>query len=601
MDKTYYYLKWLNKSKKMKIKKTITILAILILGIVIGKFAFNNNVNHNKHTKETKEEHWTCSMHPEIDLPEFGPCPKCGMDLIPKTNDNEGLASNEFKLSKNAIALAKIETMVIGGRDVLQNVSTQNESTQSESSKTLKLSGKIMVNDRATSIQTAHFGGRLESLKYRSIGEYVKKGSLVATVYSPDLVSAQSEFIEALNIKYTQPELCNAVRNKLKNWKISEQQIQQIEQTKTVITNFNIYANVSGYIDEILVQAGNHVNEGSPLFKVSNLGNVWAVFDVYEQDIKHLKIGQRIVIKANAYPEKEIKTRINFINPNLNVSTRTVQVRATLSNSKSKLKPGMLLSGLVQLPKTNVKSNGEEVVEIPKSAVLWTGKRSIVYIKKFKDEPVFELREVTLGNANGDSYQIISGLENGDEIVVNGTFTVDAAAQLQGKNSMMNKMKKEELKVKSKRIKVNLKFKKQLKVVFQDYINLKDAFVLTDVKKVSALANHTLINLQKVKMSLLKNEDAHKIWMQEHAKIKVSLNDIKREKDIEKQRAKFITLSNAMINLASSFGVSKTIYVQHCPMANDNQGADWLSSEKAIRNPYFGDKMLQCGSVKQKI
>jgi Cu(I)/Ag(I) efflux system membrane fusion protein len=170
-------------------KKIIVSVAILIVGILIGKFVLSNtpDATSSSHKNETKEEHWTCSMHPQIDMPEFGSCPICGMDLIPKTNDNDGLASNSFKMTKNAMALANIETIVIG-----------NSTHQSSNTNTLKLSGKIMTNDKATAIQTAHFGGRIELLKYKSIGEYVKRGSLVASVYSPELVTAQNEFIEAI-------------------------------------------------------------------------------------------------------------------------------------------------------------------------------------------------------------------------------------------------------------------------------------------------------------------------------------------------------------------------------------------------------------------
>ncbi len=583
-------------------KKTITIIAILLIGILIGKFVLGNSRKLGLNNDKIKKiiEHWTCSMHPEIDLPEFGPCPKCGMDLIPKTENAEGLNANEFKLSKNALALANIETLVVGdnldksvlGKDVLQNTST------------LKLSGKIMVNDKATAMQTAHFGGRIESLKYRSVGEYVKKGSLIATVYSPELVTAQNEFIEALNIKNAQPELYNAVRNKLKNWKISENQIQQIEQTKKVITNFNMYANVSGYIDEILVQEGNHVKEGSPIFKVSNLGSVWAMFDVYEQDIKNIKLGQQLLITPNAYSNQKIKAKINFIDPSLNTGTRTIAVRATLLNPKNQLKPGMLLTSEVII-KNSAKNNNTATVFVPKTAVLWTGKRSVVYVKTNKDEPVFELREVTLGDASMSNYQIISGLENGVEIVSNGIFTIDAAAQLQGKKSMMSRTDKTDKSVNKpkeiERIDVNQKFKKQLDVVFQDYINIKDAFVLTDAKKVNEAAKQTLKNLKKVKMSLLKKPKAHEIWMPNVKIIKESLQNLSNELNIEKQRATFINLSNAMTKVISSFGTNKEVYVQHCPMANDNKGADWLSFDKAIKNPYFGDKMLQCGSVEQTI
>jgi len=407
-------------------KKYIIYIGILAAGLLLGWFLFGNETNNEQHdhSKQVAIEHWTCSMHPQIDLLEFGACPICGMDLIPRSNIEDGLASDQFKMTKNAMALANIETLVVGN--------------SSGSLKVLTLSGKISANDKASAVQTAHFGGRIEKLNFNTVGEFVSKGALIASIYSPELVTAQNELIEAISIKESQPELYKAVRNKLKYWKISEKQIQDIEYNKTVITNFNMYANVTGYISEIFVEEGNHVKEGAPLFNVANLNSVWAEFDVYEKDIKNLKIYQAIVIRINAYPDKKMNATIDFIDPVLNNTTRTVTVRATLPNNNNLLKPGMLITSELEL---DSEKDNKNTLMVPKTAVMWTGKRSVVYIKVSKTEPVFEIREVNLGNEMGDTYEILSGLKIGDEVVFNGTFTVDAAAQLQGKTSMMNRSK----------------------------------------------------------------------------------------------------------------------------------------------------------------
>jgi len=412
----------------MKTKQIIIFIGILAIGILIGKFVFSNQTQKAElQQTENHEEHWTCSMHPQIDLPEFGDCPICGMDLILKEEGSgEELSKEAFTMSKNAMALANIQTIVIES-----NNTTDNKNFN------IKLSGIIQPNKKETAIQTAHFGGRIEKLHYKSVGEYVSKGSLVAVVYSPELVTAQNEFIEVLAIKTTQPELYQAVRNKLINWKITEKQIHQIELTKKVITNFSMYANVSGYIEQILVQEGNHLKEGSPMFKVADLSKVWAVFDVYEQDIKHFKIGQKLNIVSNAFSDKEIQAQIDYIDPILDTKTRTIKIRATLINNEKLLKPGMLLQSEVAISNSKDKST-KSSIQVPKTAVMWTGKRSIVYLKSKSDEPTFELQEITLGNSKGTNYEITKGLEIGDEVVVNGTFTIDASAQLLGKRSMMN-------------------------------------------------------------------------------------------------------------------------------------------------------------------
>ena len=408
-------------------KKNILYIGLaLIGGLMTGYLLFEGNsndgvVSEHNHNQESKSgEMWTCSMHPQIMQPEPGDCPICGMDLIPMESETDGLAENQFKMSVNAVALANISTTKVGS-------STSGDST-------LKLSGTIEENEKAVATQASYFDGRIEKLFINFEGEEVRNGQRLATIYSPELVSAQQELITAASLKESQPALYTAVRNKLKLWKLTEKQIQQIEQSGQIQENFPVYANVSGTVSEIMVEAGDYVKQGSPLFKIANLDTVWAVFDAYENQVSLLKEGQNIGIVTKAYPDKKFDAKISFINPALNSATRTVEVRAVLNNPKGELKPGMFVAGVLVLSQ----KTEDDMIIIPESAVLWTGERSVVYLKTDPNKPVFEMREITLGNAINGGYVALSGLQNGDEIVTNGTFTVDAAAQLQGKISMMN-------------------------------------------------------------------------------------------------------------------------------------------------------------------
>lgn len=407
-------------------KNYIIYIGILAVGLILGGLIFNTDSSseekHNHEASETTNQLWTCSMHPQITQPEAGDCPICGMDLIPAETTANGLSPNEFKMTTNAIALANIETTVI-------NANSKNTDE-------FVLTGKIKVNEKTNAIQTAHFGGRIEKLFINTTGEKVYKGQKLALIYSPELVTAQKELLTAMETKKIDASLYNAVRNKLKLWKLSEKQISKIESSKSVISNFPIYANVNGMVTMKMVEEGNYIKGGQGLFMIANLTTVWANFDAYEKQLSLIKKGDTITITTNASPNKEMKTKISFIDPVLNTSTRTVIVRAELNNNKGELKPGMFVKGV--LSSSGSSSVNESIISIPKSAVLWTGKRSVVYIKKPGDEPIFEMREVTLGNENNNTYEILEGLQANEEIVTNGTFTVDAAAQLQGKKSMMN-------------------------------------------------------------------------------------------------------------------------------------------------------------------
>ena len=408
-------------------KKNILYIGLAVIGgLLAGYLIFGNNSNkgvaeeHDHRQEMESGKMWTCSMHPQIMQPEPGGCPICGMDLIPAESSADGLALDQFKMTKNAMALANIRTTTVGSGTSGDN--------------TLKLSGTIMENEKSIATQAAYFEGRIEKLFVNFEGEEVRSGQQLATIYSPELVSAQQELITAAGLKESQPLLYKAVRNKLKLWKLSENQIQQMEKSGQVLEYFPIHANVSGKVSMIMVKEGDYIKQGQPMFKLANLSSVWAVFDAYENQVSQLKKGQKINIVTNAYPNNLLQARIVFIDPILNASRRTVEVRAELENNNNLLKPGMFVQGTVQM----ISGQKDTTIIIPESSVLWTGERSVVYLKTNPNEPIFEMREVTLGDMLNEGYLVLSGLQNGDVIVTNGTFTVDAAAQLKGKKSMMN-------------------------------------------------------------------------------------------------------------------------------------------------------------------
>ena len=592
-------------------KKYIIYTAILAIGLVLGYVFFGpsaeGSVNSKKVTDLSEdvnhsEEHqmWTCSMHPQIMQPEPGDCPICGMDLIPAETGAEGLAMNEIKMSDNAMALANIQTTIVG------NISGTDDNK-------ITLSGKIMANEEANAVQASYFEGRIEKLNVNFTGEEVRKGQLLATIYAPTLVAAQQELLTASDLKESQPGLYKAVRNKLKLWKLSESQIDQIESSGKVRENFPIYATVSGTVSQKMAEEGDYVKQGQPIVKVSDLGTVWAMFDAYERQISQLKEGQKVTITSNAYPNKEFEASVSFIDPTLNTKSRTVSVRATLNNKENLLKPGMFVTAKVAMTKGNTM---ESAISIPATAVMWTGERSLVYVKTNPNEPVFEMQEVTLGTKNGENYTIIEGLSNGDEVVTNGTFTVDAAAQLQGKKSMMNAsggktmtgheghLGMENLNNTvdaAKRMDVASKFQEQLKTVFDDYIMLKTALTNDQSEKAKTASQTLQKSLTQVDLALLKDKNANNHWAQLEKELKASSNEIAQTSDIKTQRNHFISLSAHLINAMKAFGINQEIYIDFCPMANNNEGAYWLSTEKEIQNPYYGQAMLNCGEVTETV
>ena len=579
-------------------KQRILYLGIALLaGLGLGYMLFNGGTSHSTSTEvhnhsAANPQQWTCSMHPQILQQEPGDCPICGMDLIPAESTASGLAPEQFKLTPNALALANIQTSIVEG-------ATTQGATQN-------LSGKISINEEQIAVQASYYAGRIERLFINYTGQEVQKGQVLATLYAPQLVAAQQELLTAAALKETQPQLYRAVRKKLQLWKLSDKEIEAIEVSGKVREYFPIRATVGGTVTALLGAEGDYLKEGQAIARVSNLNTLWANFDAYERQLSQFRVGQKIEIYTSAYPNKKVEGTISFIAPLLNNDTHTATLRATVKNNDKVLKPGMFVSGKITTAPSTTKA-----VSIPASAVLWTGKRSLVYVKAAQDSPIFEMREVTLGQKNGAQVEIIEGLSIGEEIVTKGTFTVDAAAQLQGKKSMMNntggktmtgheghtgvQQNHDSPTAMKQTMKMNFSdsFQKDFKPVLLAYLKVKDALVASDAPQTVVSAKATLEALNAIPTSNLGKME------QEHFNASViMLEAIAAKTNLNNQRSHFVLLNEHLVALVSAFStLENTLYVQQCPMANNNQGAVWLSIEKDIRNPYFGAAMLKCGST----
>ena len=230
-------------------------------------------------------------------------------------------------------------------------------------------------------------------------------------------------------------ELYEASKEKLRQWKLTDNQIAAIENSGVIRNNFEVEANTSGTVTARRVNTGDYVSQGAVLYDIADLSDVWVMFDAYESDIQFLRKDETVTFTIQALPGKNYSGKILFIDPVIDPVTRVAKIRVQVENRFGKLKPEMFATGIVYSTLSEFSNN----VVIPKSAVLWTGKRSVVYVKQpGTDEAIFKIREIGLGPMLGDSYVVTDGLSEGEEIVTNGTFSVDAAAQLEGKPSMMN-------------------------------------------------------------------------------------------------------------------------------------------------------------------
>lgn len=566
-----------------------------LIGLLAGYFLFGSQhtaIEEHQHSSdhELAEENavYICSMHPQIRQNEPGLCPICEMDLVPL----EAETSNDPKvlqMTREAVKLASIQTSLVG--EATAGIETG-----------LSLAGKVMGDERLLATQTAHVPGRIEQLYITFVGEQVSKGQKLAEIYSPELITAQRELKEAASLKTMAPELLEAARNKLRYWKIDEKSIADIEAGASIRETFTLYSDQSGVVISKKLDVGDYVSKGAPILDVIDLNYVWVVFDAYEEDLSQIKKGDLIQFTSPALPGTTFQAPITFIDPIVDPATRTIALRTEMKNDHGALKPAMLVYGQLQ---KEIRDVGESLW-VPRTAVLWTGKRSVVYVKvPGTSVPTFEYRTVELGKHIENAYEIISGLEKGEEVVTNGSFTIDATAQLNNQMSMMNQL----IQVKSEKqsdipnyqsLAPKL-FKTQLTKVLDEYIRLKDGLVATDAAVAKASAQMILKGLDQVDMMKLKGP-AHDYWMDQLSSMTAHTKLIVDAASVEEQRKQFKFLSEALKKALEAFGHEGTpVYLQHCPMAFDDEGANWLSTATEILNPYFGDKMLRCGIVKDTI
>lgn len=412
--------------KKIFSNKYFRFMTLIAIGIFLGWLFFHPSQTMrmpadgetHSHTQHENNIIWTCSMHPQIRSNRPGKCPICGMDLIPLKTETTANDTAAVYLTESAIQLANVATSI---------VSKQNPVKQ------LRLYGKVQPDERLVQNQVAQVNGRIEKLMVNFTGETVRRGQLLAIVYSPDLVTTQQEFLEAVQIRNEQPTIYEAARQKLRQWLLNDAQINQIEKEGRVKTNFEIYSNTSGVVTDRRISTGDYVQTGSVMFEVANLSSVWVLFDAFESDLPFIRTGDLVRFTTQSIPGKTFSAHVQFIDPIIDAANRVSRVRVEVNNTDGRLKPEMFVTGIID---GRLDSHQDQLV-IPRSAVLWTGKRSVVYVKT--GEGRFESREIELGVALGNSYTVLSGLNEGEEIVTEGAFSVDAAAQLDGKPSMMGR------------------------------------------------------------------------------------------------------------------------------------------------------------------
>lgn len=380
-----------------------------------------HSLTHEEHKKEeTKKTIYHCPMHPNYTSDKPGECPICGMTLVPVEEEHK-----EMEMPEGTVRISPEKQQLIGvkfGKVEIRNLK-----------KEIRTVAKVTYDERRLTYVNTKFPGWVEDLYVDYTGRLVKKEEPLFAIYSPELVSAQEEYLLALKAKgYFQGEaysevaqstdsLLESSRKRLLYWDIKEEQIKELEKTGKPFKTLIFFSPITGFVIEKNILKGKYVMPGENLYKIADISNIWILADIYEHDLNLISIGQQATIELSYLPGEKFSGKITYIYPYLENETRTTKVRIELSNRDFKLKPDMF---------GNIVINVElgKKLTVHEDAVIDSGERKIVFIDK--GEGFFEPREVKLGVKAGEFYEVINGLNEGERVVLSANFLIDSESRL---------------------------------------------------------------------------------------------------------------------------------------------------------------------------
>ena len=572
------------------------------------------------------EEHpaWTCSMHPQIILPKAAPCPICGMDLIPLQAGS--VQGSQVALSASERELARVRTVVARRGPV---------------KKKIYLSGQVRIDATREGKISARFPGRIERMHINYPGVSVRKGDHLYDIYSPEIYQAQLALVRSLEnyqkaqaggnqaLTRTARATYRSSAQRLKLLGLTSFQLRALERSKRARERVTIYSPSAGVVITKAVKEGDYVKEGSVLYQISDLSKVWVIFDAYEKDIPWVRYGEWVHVRFEALPGEDFSARIAYIDPVLDEKSRTVKVRVNFDNPSLALKPGMFAEGEIEIvlagqgrivdaslagkyispmhPEIIKDKPGtcdvcgmalikteelgyvsedelrEEKILLPKTAVLRTGRRALVYIEKPQaGKFVYEAKPVLLGVETDTSIAIEKGLQEGDRVVVEGVFKIDASMQITAGDSMMSG-------------------NTQTEVGREILWDTHDPVFKTYIEASSHLAfdryNAALEKIREMEALPLPLEKDTAFFESLSLRIKAAA----AAENMEKLRETFRPLSQKMIELGQRLTELDDAYqVFYCPM-NTSSGSYWIDTTETVQNPFYGSQMFSCGERKGRL
>lgn len=547
------------------------------------------------------------AMHPWIKSDKPGKCTICGMDLVPVYEGDKGFDAGEglVALSSNSIHVINVQT---------------DEVRRQPLRRTLRVAGTIDDDDTRHRVLSAYVDSRIDKLFVNYVGAEVVEGQALAMLYSPMLLTAEREYVTLLkgapasaNLIDEHGKLVEAAALRLKRLGLTDQQITALAQKPENDLHTEILAPMTGTVVAREIYAGQYVKEGDKLFEIADFSTMWLKFDAYERDLPWLKIGQAVEVSTPAVPGKAFSASITFIDPNLNDPTRSAKVRVEIPNPVVE-KEGRKVRELYHrlYAEAAAKADVPDVLAVPRSAVLMPGRQSVVYVDKGGGS--YEPRQVKLGRAGDDFWEVLDGVNQGERIVTAGNLLIDAQAQLNlsggtaghdhGPTGVTPSKPAPPVSPADHSEHSATSLDQNQQKIAREFLAAEDAVRAALSGDDLAAFNQNAAKLHEIVPLLLSAFDRAPAWQPLIAKIGANAH-LGQAADLKAARKAFHELSKAVVEFARKLRAQQNEFgalrVYECPMLKQAfPGApakgQWIQLEGPLRNPYFGAEMIDCGT-----
>ncbi len=376
---------------------------------------------------------YTCPMHPTIVSDHPGDCPICGMALVKAGAQEAGGHAHGGAATAEGLAEVSIDPQ----RQQLIGLRT-TEVSRGPVGESWRTVGKVAVDETNVHHVNIKVGGFVDTVYVDYVGKAVRRGERLFSIYSPDLLSVQQEYLLALRTRKALAgggvatgagdDLVEAARERLRLWDVPEAEVERLERTGKPVKNLTMFAPMSGVVTKKDIVMGHRLNEGDMPYEITDLSRVWVLADAYETDLGRVRTGMPATLSLQAFPDQTFKGRVIFVDPVLDPKTRTAKVRLEFPNPRAELKPEMF--GEVTL-----RTAARDGLRIPADALIDSGTRKVVFVAL--GEGKFQPREVAVGPVTGDQVEVLSGLEEGEKVVTRANFLVDSESRLRASLATM--------------------------------------------------------------------------------------------------------------------------------------------------------------------